>query len=246
MRVMTTTADASPVFSKLSLSLACSAKEVREVQRLRYKVLSAAMGMSALSNPDGLDIDEFDQHCSHLIVRDSKSLKVVGTCRILGPNAARHIGRYACEAGFDLVRLQHIRGRLAEMGRVCIHPDYRGAAVMKLLWAGLAAYMQRERYAYLIGCASISLADGGQNVAAVYRHLNETQFSPLEYRVQPQLAFALEGMDERRDACLPPLLNAYLRAGAWVCGEPAWNHDLHCADLFVMLPLANLEQRTYE
>ena len=38
-----------------------------------------------------------------------------------------------------------------------------------MLWAGLAAYMRRERCSHLIGCASISLADGGHNAAAIYR-----------------------------------------------------------------------------
>lgn len=243
MRLLTIPADANPSFSKLSLSLASTAKEVKEVQRLRYKVFIEAMGLSTLSNPDGLDKDEFDEHCDHLIVRDTKTLKVVGTYRILGPNAARHIGRYYSETEFDLSRLHNIRGSIAEAGRACIHPDYRSGAVIMLLWAGLAAYMRRERCSYLIGCASISLTDGGHNAAAIYRNFKEADFSPLEYRVTPLLPFPYEEMDATHDARIPPLLKGYLRAGAWVCGEPAWDPDFHCADLFVMLPLSNLDDR---
>ncbi|MFZ6845434.1 GNAT family N-acetyltransferase [Undibacterium sp. RuTC16W] len=243
MRLLTIPADANPSFSKLSLSLASTAKEVKEVQRLRYKVFIEAMGLSALSNPDGLDKDEFDEHCDHLIVRDTKTLKVVGTYRILGPNAARHIGRYYSETEFDLSRLHNIRGSIAEAGRACIHPDYRSGAVIMLLWAGLAAYMRRERCSHLIGCASISLTDGGHNAAAIYRNFKEADFSPLEYRVTPLLPFPYEEMDATHDARIPPLLKGYLRAGAWVCGEPAWDPDFHCADLFVMLPLSNLDDR---
>ncbi|MDE2430240.1 MAG: GNAT family N-acetyltransferase, partial [Burkholderiales bacterium] len=109
MRLLTIPADANPSFSKLNLSLATTPEEVKEVQRLRYKVFIETMGLSALSNPDGLDKDEFDAYCDHLIVRDSKTLKVVGTYRILGPNAAREMGRYYSETEFDLSRLQHIR-----------------------------------------------------------------------------------------------------------------------------------------
>lgn len=243
MRLLTIPADANPSFSKLSLSLASTAKEVKEVQRLRYKVFIEAMGLSTLSNPDGLDKDEFDEHCDHLIVRDTKTLKVVGTYRILGPNAARHIGRYYSETEFDLSRLHNIRGSIAEAGRACIHPDYRSGAVIMLLWAGLAAYMRRERCSHLIGCASISLTDGGHNAAAIYRNFKEVDFSPLEYRVTPLLPFPYEEMDATHDARIPPLLKGYLRAGAWVCGEPAWDPDFHCADLFVMLPLSNLDDR---
>lgn len=244
MRLLTIPADANPSFSKLNLSLATTAKEVKEVQRLRYKVFIESMGLSALSNPDGLDKDEFDEHCDHLIVRDSKSLKVVGTYRILGPNAARQLGRYYSETEFDLSRLQHIRNSVAEAGRACIHPDYRSGAVIMLLWAGLAAYMRRERCSHLIGCASISLTDGGQNAAAIYRGLSAADFSPLEYRVTPHTPFPLDEIDSAStEARIPPLLKGYLRAGAWVCGDPAWDPDFHSADLFVMLPLANLDNR---
>ncbi|HTD02688.1 GNAT family N-acetyltransferase [Undibacterium sp.] len=243
MRLLTIPADANPSFSKLSLSLASTAKELKEVQRLRYKVFIESMGLSTLANPEGLDRDEFDEHCDHLIVRDTKTLRVVGTYRILSPNAARQVGRYYSETEFDLSRLENIRGSIAEAGRACIHPDYRSGAVIMLLWAGLAAYMQRERCTYLIGCASISLADGGHNAAAIYRNFKEHDFSPLEYRVKPHLPFPIDEMDTGPEPRIPPLLRGYLRAGAWVCGDPAWDPDFHSADLFVMLPLANLDNR---
>lgn len=243
MRVLTIPGDSGPSFSKLSLSLASTKKEVKEVQKLRYKVFIEAMGLTALANSEGLDRDEFDEVCDHLIVRDTKTLKVVGTYRIMGPNAARQLGKYYSESEFDLSRLENIRGGLAEAGRACIHPDYRSGAVIMMLWAGLAAYMRRERCSHLIGCASISLADGGHNAAAIYRGFGENEMSPLEYRVKPHLPFPIENMDEGHEARIPPLLKGYLRAGAWICGEPAWDPDFHSADLFVMLPIANLDNR---
>ncbi|MBX9902422.1 MAG: GNAT family N-acetyltransferase [Burkholderiaceae bacterium] len=243
MRLLTMPADANPSFSKLSLSLASTEEEVKEVQRLRYKVFIEAMGLTALANAEGLDRDEFDEHCDHLIVRDTKTLKVVGTYRILGPNAARHLGRFYSETEFDLSRLHNIRDSIAEAGRACIHPDYRSGAVIMMLWAGLAAFMRRERCTYLIGCASISLTDGGHNAAAIYRNFKEEDFAPLEYRVKPHLAFPFEDMDQGHVARIPPLLKGYIRAGGWVCGEPAWDPDFHSADLFLMLPLANLDNR---
>jgi len=39
---------------------------------------------------------------------------------------------------------------------------------------------------------------------------------------------------------LPPLLKGYLRLGAQVCGEPAWDPDFNTADLPILLPLRNL------
>lgn len=243
MRLLTTAADANPGFSKLVLSLASTQEEVREVQRLRYKIFIDTMGLSALANDDGLDADEFDAHCDHLIVRDSKTLKVVGTYRVLSPSAARRLGRFYSEGEFDLSRLHHLRGGMVEAGRACIHPDYRSGGVIMLLWAGLAAYMRRERCEYLIGCASISLSDGGHNAAAVYYGLSQAQLAPAEYRVTPHVPFPLHERETTHAAHVPPLLKGYLRSGAWVCGEPAWDADFHSADLFMMLPLAKLDER---
>jgi len=112
-----------------------------------------------------------------------------------------------------------------------------------LLWSGLAEYMRRHQCEYLIGCASISLADGGHNAVAVYQQLREKHMAPMEYRVTPHLPFPVEKVESARAAQVPALLKGYLRSGAWICGAPAWDPDFESADLFVMMPLANLDGR---
>lgn len=244
MRLLTPIAEQPSNSSKLTLSVASTAEEIREVQRLRYKVFIETMGLTALQNSEGLDKDEFDDYCDHLIVRDTKSLKIVGTYRVLGPHGAREIGRYYSESEFDLSRFEHIRGQIAEAGRACIHPDYRSGAVIMLLWAGLAAFMRREQCNYLVGCASISLADGGINANVICAGLKPEDMAPIDYRVTPLLPFPLQPeIDSQFKSNVPPLLKGYLRAGAWVCGDPAWDPDFHCADLFLLLPLENLDGR---
>lgn len=243
MQLLTIAADANPSLPKLTLSLASTPEEVREVQRLRYKVFIETMGLSTLENQDGLDKDEFDAYCDHLIVRDSKTLKVVGTYRVMSPHAARKMGRFYAEQEFDLGRLDNLRGSIAEAGRACIHPDYRSGGVIMMLWAGLAAFMKKEHCDYLIGCASISLSDGGHNAAALYHALADTHLAPPEYRVIPHLPFPITERELGHKPQVPPLIKGYLRGGAWVCGEPAWDPDFHCADLFLLLPLAKLDSR---
>lgn len=242
MRLMTVGADATPKFAKLSLSLATTPEEVREVQRLRYQVFVEAMGIDALRNGEGLERDEFDDYCDHLIVRDTRTLKVVGTYRVLGARGLAKTGRFYSEGEFDLSRLQHLRPRMLEAGRACIHPDYRSGGVIMMLWAGLAACMRREQAEYLIGCASVSLADGGTAINSLYHTLAAEHLAPPEYRVAPRLPFPL-GDGAVSDCAPPPLIKGYLRSGAWVGGEPAWDPDFHSADLFMMLPLSRLEDR---
>lgn len=236
-------ADVRATSGKLVLSMASTPEELREVQRLRYKVFIETMGLSSLVREDGLDSDEFDDHCDHLIVRDSSTLKVVGTYRLLSAARARKLGRVYSEGEFDLGRLNNLRGRMVEAGRACIHPDYRGGSVIMLLWSGLAEYMRRENCDYLAGCASISLADGGHNAVAVYQSLAGAHLAPSEYRVTPHLPFPFSKLEAAQKPQVPPLLKGYMRSGAWICGEPAWDPDFESADLFLLLPLANLDGR---
>jgi putative hemolysin len=236
-------ADVRATSGKLVLSMASTPEELREVQRLRYKVFIETMGLSSLVREDGLDCDEFDEHCDHLIVRDANTLKVVGTYRLLSASRARKIGRVYSEGEFDLGRLNNLRGRMVEAGRACIHPDYRGGSVIMLLWSGLADYMRRENCDYLAGCASISLVDGGHNAVAVFQSLIGQHLAPSEYRVTPHLPFPFSKLEAAQKPQVPPLLKGYLRSGAWICGEPAWDPDFESADLFLLLPLANLDGR---
>ena len=243
MRLLNASADTNSASPRLTLSMASTPEEVREVQRLRYKVFIEGMGLAALANDERLDKDEYDAYCDHLIVRDSTTLKVVGTYRVLSPQAARKSGGFYSEQEFDLSRLDNLRGRIAEAGRACIHPKYRSGAVIMILWAGIAAFMQREKCEYLIGCASISLADGGHNAAALYHAIAETNLAPAEYRVKPHLPFPITEREAGHKPDMPALIKGYLRSGAWICGEPAWDPDFHSADLFMMLPLAKLDSR---
>ena len=97
-------------------------------------------------------------------------------------------------------------------------------------------------YDHLIGCASISMADGGHAAASIYRRLSESM-SPLEYRVFPRCPLPLDALRDDTPAELPPLIKGYLRAGAWVCGEPAWDPDFNTADLPILMPMARLDGR---
>jgi putative hemolysin len=153
------------------VGLADSPEAVRAAQRLRYKVFAEEMG-ARLSTPEpGLDIDLYDPHCQHLLVRDADTGEVVGTYRILSPEAAKRIGSYYTEQEFDLTRLQHLRGRMVELGRSCVQAEHRSGGVIALLWAGLAEYMAQHGYDYLIGCASIGMADGGHTAAGIWHAL---------------------------------------------------------------------------
>jgi putative hemolysin len=222
---------------------ASSAGEVKEAQRLRYKVFAEEMGANLPKNPEGLDIDEFDAYCDHLLIRDQDSLKVVGTYRVLPPHKAQEIGRLYSDSEFDLSRLDHLRPKLVELGRSCVHQDYRSGAVIMALWSGLAQYMLKNDYEIMLGCASIPMADGGHFAASLYNSLGSNQLAPTEFHAFPRLPLPLEKLNGGLDVEAPPLIKGYLKLGAKICSAPAWDPDFNTADLLTMLRLSDINPR---
>ena len=229
-----------PSTSRYHVSLAVDDAEINEAQRLRFKVFSQEMG-AHLPNPEsGLDQDLYDPYCDHLLVRDRNNGEVVGTYRILTPESANRVGSYYSEQEFDLTRLGFLRPRMAELGRACVHPDHRSCAVLARLWLGLADYMKRYGYEYVVGCASISMADGGHLAARVHRQLHAKHLAPIEWHVTPRHRLPVDKLDDGQQAILPTLIKGYSRLGALCCGEPAWDPDFNTADVLMLLPMAQL------
>jgi putative hemolysin len=230
---------------RYAVSLARTSGEIEEAQHLRYSVFCAEMGAHASTEARAREIDRdgFDADCHHLIVRDRESLKVVGCYRILTPEAARARGGYYSDQEFDLSRLDAMRPVMAEVGRACIHPDYRSGSVILLLWSGLAQFLEEGGYRTAIGCASIPLADGHANAVQVYRDVAARALAPAELRVTPRHPYPLRELHPIAALAapkVPPLLKGYLRLNAWIGGEPAWDPEFGTADLFVMLSLARM------
>lgn len=228
---------------RFSVGLARTGTEVVEAQRLRYKVFAEEMGARLASADEEIDRDIFDNYCEHLLVRNNENNKVVGTYRILPPEQARVIGSYYSESEFDLTRLQHLRERMVEVGRSCVHQDHCDGATIAQLWGGLANYMLTHKHEYLIGCASIGMGDGGHYAASVYQKIHKLHAAPPEYRVFPRCPLPLESLNRTLDVSIPPLIKGYLRLGAYVCGEPTWDPDFNTADIFILLPLSRLNAK---
>lgn len=229
---------------RLVISLAHSAAAVEEVQRLRYRVFGQEMGALA-QNADGLDHDPFDPHCDHLLVRDTSTNHVVGTYRMLNAARAHAAGGFYSEHEFDLGGLAALRSHLVEVGRACVDPAYRNGAVIAMLWSGLVRYARSAGFRYLMGCGSIALSQGHELAGRICNYVKRMHLSPAHLRAVPWIAYeyasATDGAE--RKPPVPALLKGYLRAGAYVCGEPAWDRDFGTADFLVLLPLDRVSER---
>jgi putative hemolysin len=228
---------------RLFVSMACSPQEVKEAQRLRHRIFVEEMGAGAGASGAKLERDRFDPFCKHLIVRDRVTRRVVGTYRILTPERAAALGSFMSEREFDLAPLDPIRGEAAEVGRACIDAQYRCGSTIMLLWSGLASYARSRRFRFLFGCVSVSFGEGDVDAHAIYERASMRHLAPPEYRVAPWAALPRRPSSMSDSVCLPPLLKGYLRAGAWICGEPAWDAEFQTADVLVLLPLERVEGR---
>lgn len=229
---------------RLRVRFADSLEDLRAAQRLRHRVFVEEMGARLPLTEPGIESDRFDQYCQHLLVWDEDTDQAVGCYRILTDRQAVRAGGYYAQSEFDLSRVLAAPGRLVEVGRTCIHPDFRNGAVLGLLWSGLARFMLTHRYDYLMGCASIPLTGGVQQVGPIWHALVASHLSPPEWRVFPKTPFAaLPEAATGTPAELPPLIKGYLRLGAQVCGEPAWDPVFNVADLFLLLSFDHLSTR---
>jgi putative hemolysin len=221
--------------------------EVREAQRLRWQIFAEEMGarlQPPADAPAGHDIDVFDAYCEHLLVRtqptDGEPPRVVGTYRVLTPAAARLVGGLYTDTEFDITRLRGLRHRMVELGRSCTDAQWRTGGVMMMLWSSLAMFMHRNGLDLMIGCASVPMRDGGHAAASLWRRLAATHLAPIEHQVRARLPLPVDELRSDLDVEPPPLIKGYLKCGARVLGAPAWDPDFGCADLPLMLNLADL------
>jgi putative hemolysin len=220
--------------------------EVRAAQRLRYQVFAEEMGarlQPPAGTPEGHDVDGFDPHCEHLLVRATDNhgvSRLVGTYRVLMPAAARRLGGYYSETEFDLAPLQRLRPYMAELGRSCVDASWRSGGVILMMWSKLAEFMNANGVAAMIGCASVPMVDGGHAAASLWQRLKGEHLVPEGQRVAPKLALPVEALRCDLEVEPPPLIKGYLKCGARILGAPAWDPDFNTADLPMLLRLADL------
>ena len=251
----------------LEARLAATGKEVRRAQGLRYRIFFEEGG--AIPNPavrlTRRDLCRFDSVCDHLVVVDRTapardgSPSVVGVYRLLRQDVAeRNFGFYSARE-FEVERLIARRpgARHLEVGRACIAETHRGRRVLELLWRGLWAYARHHAIDAMIGCASLPGANPRAHAATI-RWLAASGGDP-SWRVAPrsQRRFApgddggprhddrtLRGLDARALVRrLPPLVKGYWRLGATFSPIPAVDAAFGATDLFVAMPLRDVEVR---
>lgn len=254
---------------RLEVRLAEGAAEVAAALALRHRILAEEVGLVDV-NAARRDLDIFDPYCRHLVVRDRHSGRMVATCRLLLPEAARRLGSLYTEGEFELDSLAALRDRLVEVGRLCVVAEHRDGMALFLLWRAICRFTRRLGHRYLIGCCSVPNDADGSLGASLHRQLIRHHAAPA-LRVRPkrdlraaQAAGLASGTRPPRpaaeaDACtststgtgtggdktvpLPTILRGYLLAGARVLGEPFHDARRRYSDLPLLMDIRAMQTR---
>ncbi|MCE8005711.1 GNAT family N-acyltransferase [Aestuariivita sp.] len=241
--------DPGPPFS---VKIAETEAELRAAQALRYDVFVRELGGGGplVDHDAGLERDRFDPFFDHMIVSDTANGQVVGVYRLLRDSQARAAGQFYSEDEYDLTPLRRSGRRLLELGRSCLHPDYRGGLAMHHLWTGLAEYVQAHRIEVLFGVASFHGTDP-EALAQPLSLLHHQYLAPPDLRLRAQSAhfqpmdrLPIDQIDRRRAMVqVPSLIKAYLRLGGFV-GEGAFvDHAFNTTDVSLILDTARMNER---
>lgn len=237
---------------KLEVKIASNESEIEQALSLRYNVFNLEMkGGLPQSSATSKDKDEYDSLCEHLIVIDTTNLnQVVGTYRILKRETALKNNGFYSEQEFILIKIYAMKEEVAEVGRSCVHQNYRGGSVISLLWTGLADYMKQNSIRYLIGCGSVHSTDpllASQTYAWIKSKnalCNDSiRIKPLNSHILSGFYNDIEINNTSANIKIPPLIKGYLRLGAKIGGEPAVDHVFGTTDFFVFFDYNEISKK---
>ena len=256
----------APYYAKagpLEVRLARDKGEIKAAQRLRYKIFYEEMDASpsARMKLARRDVDAYDLVCDHLLVIDhTRKAKqaVVGTYRLLRQDVAERFNGFYSSGEYDLAPLMtpEFRDRmgsgrqLLELGRSCVHSDYRNNSTINLLWRGISEYLVEHEIAYMFGCASLPGTDpAAHKLPLSYLYHEHLVPDDFPVRAQPLLFEEMNLLRPEdyttRDArrALPPLIKGYLRLGCFIGDGAVVDHQFGTTDVFILLPVERVTRR---
>jgi len=236
------------------VKLAENHEEVERAQRLRYEVFNLEQGRG-LENARkyGIDFDEFDEYCLHLLVMKKGSGKVIGTYRAhLGCVANTAKGFYSSRE-YKIQGLYKIADKCLELGRTCVSPDYRSGTVVALLWGAIVELLNRLELTYMLGCVSLEETDPAIGWA-IYEYIVRKYSTCNDFTVKARPGFRLARPPEHKikrlladerslQKHIPPIFKGYLRLGGRICGDPALDREFGTIDFFVFVDISKAPLR---
>lgn len=230
-------------------------------QRLRTLTFSQAFSVDFAgfhpSSEQPLDRDDFDNYCTHVVVYDKNQQDsfgqplAVATTRLLDKNGAIKAGQFYSEHEFKLGRLlDDYPYNVLEIGRTCVHPDYRGITTINHLWEAIGKVAKANNVNAFMGCASVPMEEGNvqhwldrQDATTkldikVLKKLPEDKISSVDLAQVADVDLA-----NPQNFALPALLKMYVKMGCSLGATACYDPEFDCADVFIWLPFEQVKPR---
>ena len=220
--------------------LAETDQDLMAAQRLRYACFIADGGQD-----DGIEADDFDARCQHMLVEDTRTGYLVCCFRLMPLSGGAEIGQSYSAQYYELSALKAFDGPMVEMGRFCIHPDHKDPDILRVAWGAMTRFVDDHGVEMLFGCSSFWGTEAEAYLDA-FDMLAEKHLAPMRWlpkvKAPKVIRFAAERLRrplDRKRAMLgmPPLLKTYLLMGGWVSDHAVVDNDLNTLHVFTGLEI---------
>ncbi len=192
-----------------------------------------------------LDADRFDDICHHVLVEETRTGTLVCCFRLMPLKGGADIGQSYSAQYYELSALKAFQGPMVEMGRFCLHPDWRDPDILRVAWGAMTRFVDQHGVEMLFGCSSFHGTDAESYMDAFAllkdRHLAPKRWlprvkAPNVFRFAERLR--LRKPDPKRAMLgMPPLLRTYLVMGGWVSDHAVVDRDLNTLHVFTGLEI---------
>lgn len=241
------------------MRLARDQEEIVKAQQLRYHVFYELMSAKPSEACKAMkrDVDHFDEICDHLLVIDKTSDqdKVIGNYRLLSADCHTDPDFFYSHQEYDifplLERAREENMSVMELGRSCVHPDYRNHSIIQMLWRGIVAYAMSRDVGLMFGCASFPGTDVNMiRDHLAYLHAHRLAIPEWRAKARDELYIDMRNDDIIKEQCehellskMPPLVKGYLRLGAWVGDGAVVDEQFDTTDVLITLPVSQIKKR---
>lgn len=235
---------------RYSLRTLNSILDLEQAFRLRYQVFQVEMIGNIV--PVGLDMDEFDQASDHLGIFDTSTNILIATCRL---NCSLFSNIFYTQQEFYCAELIEKPDVKLEIGRVCVHRDYRKGIVVMLLWRAISEYMKKTQARFLFGCGSVPTLDPFA-ASVVYRFLKSQGKVRSDLGITPTADYRSNQFDDilkkstdilkteelvLAQTLWPSLCRSYFDIGCFTPSIPAFDHEFKCIDFLTVLDVQRMD-----
>lgn len=223
--------------------LAETQADIVAAQQLRHLAFVEKSG--GTQRDGGLDADDFDALCQHILVHDTRTGVLVCCFRMLPLVNGTDIGRSYSAQYYELSALETFDGPMVEMGRFCIHPDYNDPDILRVAWGAMTRFVDETGVEMLFGCSSFAGTEA-ETYSDSFAMLSQRHLAPRRWlpRVKAPRVFRFAERlrtrnPDRKEAMrrMPPLLKTYLTMGGWVSDHAVVDTHMNTLHVFTGLEI---------